>query len=159
MVLFAIDTWLFAKLNNMRIKIKRFDKELPLPVYKTDGAVCMDLCVREEHLIVAKGIGYLPLNIAIEVPQGYFTILAARSSTHKMGLMPINGIGMIDSDYKGDNDELLFAAYNFTDKDVLIEKGTRVAQLVVLKYDKIEFEEVEHLESTDRGGFGSTGKK
>ena len=145
--------------NNMKVKIKRFDTNLPLPGYKTHGAVCMDLCSRIDITIAPHEIGYIPLNIALEVPEGYFTVLGARSSTHKMGLMPANGIGFIDSDYKGDNDELIFAAYNFTDKEVVIEKGTRVAQMVVLKYDKIEFEEVDHLGFEDRGGFGSTGKK
>lgn len=143
----------------MKIKIKRFDKELPMPVYKTDGAAGMDLCARTEVIIEKQSVGYIPLNIALEIPEGHFAVLAARSSTHKMGIMPVNGIGIIDSDFCGDNDEMLFGAFNFTDKRIVIERGMRVAQLVVLKYDKIELEEVDSMISSDRGGFGSTGKK
>lgn len=73
--------------------------------------------------------------------------------------MPANGIGIIDSDYCGDNDEILFAAFNFTKKAVAIEKGTRVAQLILVKFAKADIKEVRSLGNKDRGGFGSTGKK
>ncbi len=143
----------------MLVLIKRIDKKIPLPSYKTKGAVCIDLATRETVNIRSQNIAYLPLNISLKIPKGYFSLLAARSSTHKMGIMAANGIGIIDTDYCGDNDEILFAAYNFTDREVTIEKGTRVAQLMVLAVEKMDLEEVESLESPDRGGFGSTGKK
>lgn len=141
----------------MRVKIKRFDKTIPLPEYKTKGAVCFDLPARVDVEIEAGQVGYIPLNIALEVPEGYWTKLAARSSTHKMGIIPANGIGIIDQDYRGDNDELKFAAYNYTDQPVKIEKGTRVAQIMILRCEQAEIEEVDTLESPDRGGFGTTG--
>ncbi len=144
-------------MTNIQLKIKRFDKELPLPVYKTGGAVCVDLCARETMEILPSEIGYIPLNVAIKVPDDCWTLLAARSSTHKMGLIPANGIGIIDRDYCGDGDELKFAALNFTKEKVVVEKGTRVAQMIVLKRDFVQFEEVDHLDETDRGGFGTTG--
>lgn len=143
----------------MQVRIKRFDKSIPMPEYKTSGAAAIDCYARVETKIAAGQIGYIPLNIATDIPKGYFWILAARSSTHKMGLMPANGIGIIDSDYCGDNDEILFAAYNFTKKAVVIEKGTRVAQLILVKFAKADIKEVKSLGNKDRGGFGSTGKK
>ncbi len=143
----------------MHVKIKQFDITLPLPKYQSKGAACVDLCARLETKIEAKSIGYIPLNIALEIPEGYWVLLAARSSTHKTGLMPANGIGIIDWDFHGDNDEYFFPVYNFTDTEVTIERGQRIAQLIISKYEKIEFEVVEHLEGEDRGKFGSTGHK
>ena len=143
----------------MKIKIKRFDKSLPLPEYKTDGAACFDLYTREDTTIKAKSLGYIPLNVAIEVPQGTFILLAARSSTHKLGLIPANGIGIGDEDFCGDNDEYSLIVYNIKDEDVLIKKGDRVAQMMVLDVKRVEIEEVEKLGNKDRGGIGSTGLK
>ncbi len=141
----------------MKIKIKRFDKTLPLPEYKTEGAACMDVYAREDIDIEPQGLGYIPLNIALEVPKDYWVMLAARSSTHKLGLMPINGIGIGDWDFKGDNDEYKFVVYNFTKEIVKITKGMRIAQIMVVKYEKVEVEEVDKLGNPDRGGLGSTG--
>src|SRR3989344_2142797 len=95
------------------VRIKRFDKSLPMPEFKTPGAAAFDLAARETVTIKSKQIGYVSLNVAIEVPKDCFIILAARSSTHKMGLTPGNGIGVIDSDYCGDNDEYNFCVHNF----------------------------------------------
>jgi dUTP pyrophosphatase len=143
----------------MQVKIKRFDKSLPLPAYKTTGAAAFDLYNREEIIIPSKKVVLIPLNVAVEVPTGFHSILMARSSTHKLGIMAANGIGLIDNDYCGDNDELLFPAFNFTDADVTIEKGTRLAQLLIEKTEIVELLEVDHLSSSDRGGFGTTGTK
>ena len=143
----------------MRIKIKRFDKSLPLPVHKTIGSAAVDLCSRIDIEIKPKEIAYIPMNVAVEIPKGYFIMLSTRSSTHKMGLMSINGVGVMDQDYCGDNDEYHFAAYNFTDKIVKVEKGTRLVQLVLIKYEKFEVEEVARMKNSDRGGFGTTGVK
>jgi len=141
----------------MKVRIKRFDLSLPLPTYQSPGAVCVDLCARVETRIAPSSIGYIPLNVALEIPEGYWVLVAARSSTHKKGIMPANCIGIGDADFKGDNDEYQMPAYNFTDQEVVIEKGTRIAQMMVLPVEKIEIEEVDSLSSPDRGGFGTTG--
>ena len=143
----------------MKVKIKRFDKNLPLPVHKTAGAAAVDLYSRIDIDIQSKEIVYIPMNIAIKVPDGYFTLLASRSSTHKLGLQGINGIGIIDRDYCGDEDEIKFAARNFTDSQVHIEKGTRLCQLVLIKYENFDFAEVDEMGEVSRGGFGTTGVK
>lgn len=143
----------------MKIKIKRFNKSIPLPEYKTKGAAGFDLSSREEIIIKAGEIGYAPLNIAIKLPQTHWALISARSSLHKEGLMMANGIGVGDSDYCGNDDEYKAALFNFSKRDVILEKGQRIAQLLVLPYEKVELEEVEQLEGENRGGFGSTGKK
>ena len=140
------------------IKIKRFDKSLPLPEYKTAGAAGFDLTAKESITIEPGAIGYIPLNVAVETPRDHLLLLAARSSTHKLGLMPANGIGIGDSDYRGDGDEYKFAAFNFTRKAVTIEKGTRVAQGIFVKFTKAKWQEVSKMTAKTRGGFGSTGK-
>lgn len=143
----------------MTIRLKRFDTSIPLPEYKTPGAAAFDLSARVTTKIKPQEITLIPLNVAIELPEGYIAIMAPRSSTHKLGIMMANSIGVFDPDYKGDNDEYLFAAYNFTTETVTIEKGTRIAQLVILPQHRITIEEVVKMGHTDRGGFGSTGNK
>jgi dUTP diphosphatase len=143
----------------MKIKIKRFDKTLPLPVHKTNGAVAVDLYSRLDVKIKPKEIAYIPMNVAIKIPDGYFVLLAPRSSTHKLGIQGINGVGIIDRDYCGNQDEYHFAVRNFTDKIVSIEKGIRLCQLILIKCENFDFDEVDEMESLTRGGFGSTGVK
>ena len=118
----------------------------------------MDLCARLETVIQPQSIGYIPLNVALEIPEGSSVLMAARSSLHKAGLMAANGIGIFDWDFKGDNDEYQFIAYNFTQEAVTIERGQRIAQIMAMKQEKITFEEVEKMGALDRGGIGSTGK-
>lgn len=128
-----------------------------MPEYKTQGAVAMDVTARETVSIPPHTVKLIPLNIAVEIPVGFFGILAARSSLHKMGIMPANGVGIMDQDYCGDNDEYKFAALNYTDAEVVVERGTRVGQIMVAAVEKMEIEEVEHMGNQDRGGFGTTG--
>jgi len=143
----------------MKIKIKRFDKSLPLPIHKTSGAVAVDLYSRLDVEIKSKEIFYIPMNVALEIPDGYFVLMAPRSSTHKLGIMGINGVGVFDRDYCGDNDEYHFLVYNFTNKSVFIEKGTRLCQLLLIKCENFDFEEVNEMKNASRGGIGSTGTK
>lgn len=144
---------------NKKIKIRRIDKSIPLPAYKTQGAVAFDLSSREEKVIKPKEIIYVPLNVNIKNPKSCAIIMAPRSSLHKMGLTLINNIGIFDEDFCGNNDEYNAAIYNFSDQPVTIEVGTRIVQAMVVPIEKVDFEEVEDMESGDRGGFGSTGQK
>jgi dUTP pyrophosphatase len=142
----------------MKIRIKRFDKELPLPQRHTAGAAAFDLAARETVIIPSHTVGYVPLNVAIETPAGHFLMLAARSSTHKKGLLPANGFGIIDPDYSGDADEIKGAYYNFTDAAVTVERGERIAQAMFVGFVHGDWEEVDEMPNKTRGGFGSTGK-
>ena len=101
----------------------------------------------------------IPLNVALEIPNGYFVLLVNRSSTYKLGITCINGLGIGDHDYCGDNDEYMFPSLNYTDKEVTIEKGTRCCQILILPVARVDILEVDTLGNTDRGGFGTTGKK
>lgn len=143
----------------MELLIKRFDKSLSLPVHKTPGAVAVDLCSRIDLDIQPKEIAYIPMNIALKIPDGYFVLLAPRSSTHKLGIQGINGVGIMDRDYCGDNDEYHFAVRNFTDALVHVSKGDRLCQLILIKCENFEFDEVDSMPDPSRGGFGSTGVK
>lgn len=143
----------------MDIKIKRFDKTLPIPEYKTNGASAFDLYSREDVTINPGEVVLIPLNVAIEVPKGYFVLLVGRSSTYKLGIICANGLGIGDSDYCGDNDEYKFPALNYTKEVVHIEKGTRCCQMLILPVQQVNIQDVEHLDNTDRGGFGTTGNK
>ena len=142
----------------MKIKIKRIDKSLPLPVYETDGSVGFDILAREDLVIEPKNIALIPANIIVEVPTGYMLIVASRSSTpKKKGLMTPHGFGIIDHDYCGPQDEIKIQVFNFTDAPVSIKKGEKIAQGVFVRIDKFEWEEVDEMARESRGGFGSTG--
>ncbi len=143
----------------MNIRIKRVDKDLPLPEYHTKGAAAFDIYAREDMTIEPQSLGRVPTNLVIETPAGYFLAVVPRSSTaKKKGLLIPHGIGIIDSDYAGDSDEILYQVYNFTDQPVDVTRGERIGQAVFLKYEQAEWQEVDTMDNEDRGGFGSTGQ-
>lgn len=140
----------------MRVEIKRIDTSLPLPEYQTSGAVAFDLITRETTVIPARGIGRVPSNVVVKIPTGYMLLLRDRSSTSKKkGLFCTAGV--IDQDYCGDNDEILVQYFNFTDSDVIIERGERLAQAIFIKIEKAEWSETDSMSALSRGGFGTTG--
>lgn len=143
----------------MKARIKRIDKELPLPEYKTKGAVAFDFAAREAKTIAPKAIEYMPLNVCVKPPAGHMLLLAGRSSLHKRGLMMVNGVGVGDEDFCGNKDEYKAALYNFTDAPVALERGERIVQGMFVPILRHEWHEVDDMEEADRGGFGSTGKK
>ena len=142
----------------MKVKIRRIDKSVLLPAYLTGGASALDLYVREKIIVEPKKIALIPLNVAIKLPRGHFGLLAARSSLPKRGLFIANGLGIFDEDFAGNNDEYKAFVYNFTDQPVVVEKGDRIVQLIILPHDRVEWEETDDLGSNDRGGIGTTGK-
>jgi len=142
----------------MKVKIKRIDKDLPLPERKTKGAAAFDFVARVDVDIQPKQIGYIPLNVVVAVPEGFALHVFARSGTHKKGLMLANGVGVIDADYCGDGDEVVAAYYNFTDAPVAIARGERIAQGIVRSYEEVDWDEVPAMDAPSRGGFGTTGK-
>lgn len=142
----------------MQVKIKRIDSSLPLPEYHTGGSAGFDLYSRENAAIPAKSLALLPSNLIICTPPGYVLILAARSSlAKKKGLQLANGIGVIDSDYCGPEDEIKLSLYNFTDHEIAVEKGERLAQGMFVKVEQGQWEETDEINNKTRGGFGSTG--
>lgn len=145
----------------MKVKIKRIDPKFPIPAYQTPGSVAFDLYARKTTTIKPFEPTIIPANVIIEVPEGYFLMLASRSSTPmKKHLMVANGIGVIDQDYHGDHDEIGVQVLNFSKEDVIVEAGERIAQALLVQIAKVvEFDEVGSIKKESRGGFGSTGNK
>ncbi len=142
----------------IKVKIKRFDKSLPLPEYQTQGAAALDLMARKQVKIKPQTVELVPLNIALQLPPNYWALMSARSSLYKKGVMLANGIGVGDTDYCGDQDEYQAALFNFTQQTVTINKGERITQMIILPRQKVELQELESFKTNDRGGFGSTGQ-
>lgn len=143
--------------NEVTLKVKRFDTTLPLPTIQTAGSACFDLCARVDTTIPANEFGKIPLNVAIEAPAGFWIMLAVRGSTHKTGLLPANGIGIVDNDFCGDDNEYNLPVYNTKTEPVTITRGTRIAQATVLPDYTLKIEGVDRLTGPSRGSFGSTG--
>lgn len=142
----------------MKVKIFRKDPAVPLPAYQTPGSVAFDLAASQDMVVPSHEIRLIPTGLVICTPPGHMLLVAARSSTSlKRGLFPANGVGIIDQDFCGPEDELKLLMYNFTDQPVEIKKGDRIAQGLFLQLDRVEWEEVKELPPKSRGGFGSTG--
>jgi len=142
----------------MKVKIKRIDNTLPLPVYETAGSVGFDIIARENSVVNVGAIAMVPSNLIVEVPIGYMLVVASRSSTPaRKGLTPPHGFGIIDHDYCGPEDEIKVLVYNFSGSSVEIMRGEKIAQGVFVRIDKFEWEEVNEVSGASRGGFGSTG--
>lgn len=142
---------------DLTVDIQRIDKSIPLPIYETNGSVGFDLCVRDNHKIFPGQIHLMPANVIVKTPPGYMLMIVARSSTpKKYGLVLPHGLGVIDQDYSGNEDEIMIQAYNFTKDPVEIMHGTRLAQGIFLKIGSATWREVENMNAPSRGGFGST---
>jgi dUTP diphosphatase len=140
----------------MKVKIKRLDKSAVIPKYAKDGDAGLDLTVTA-YKVNEKGQYVYTSDLALEIPDGYVGLLFPRSSICKKDLEMTNSVGVIDSNYRGP----IKSVFNPTCEDPEIyELGERFAQLIIIPYPKIEFEEVEELSETNRGtgGYGSTGK-
>lgn len=142
----------------MRLKIKRLQTAVGLPEPATAHAAGFDLAAATDMEIPARGIRLVGTGLVIAVPEGHFLGIFARSSTPlKRGLMVANGVGIIDADYCGPEDEIKIQVLNITDAPVTVTRGDRLAQGIVLPCPKIEWEEVTEMTVPTRGGFGSTG--
>lgn len=141
----------------MKVKIFRVDKALALPQYQTAGSVAFDIYSRADGEIAPHQAKIFPSNLIIQVPKGHFLIIVARSSLAKKGLMLANGIGIIDQDYHGPQDEIGILLYNATHEQMTIKKGERIAQGLIVPIQKAEWQEVSEIKKGSRGGFGSTG--
>ena len=136
------EIFLVEVINIMRIKVVN-KSNFPLPSYKTIGAAGMDLYANIDQPIVLKPLDrvLIPTGLYISVPEGYEAQIRARSGMAlKHGITLANGIGTIDSDYRGEVGVILV---NLSNEEYVINKGDRIAQLVIAKYEKIEFEEVD----------------
>ena len=148
-------------MQQVTVKYKVLDERAKAPAYATAGAAAADLCaLLDEPLTVAPLQRVLvPTGLAIELPHAECVALVyARSGLSiKHGLCMANGVGVIDSDYRG---ELRVPMVNLSDTAYTIQPGERVAQLCIAPVWQAAFVQAEALSDTDRGagGFGSTGK-
>ncbi|RMF27374.1 MAG: dUTP diphosphatase [Bacteroidetes bacterium] len=142
------------------MKVKVINRsDLPLPRYETPGSAGLDL---RAHLAAPLRLQPLerrlvPTGLFIELPVGYEAQVRPRSGLAvKKGLSIVNAPGTIDSDYRG---EIKVILINLSGEEQLIEPGERIAQMVIARYERIEWEAVDALSDTERGagGFGSTG--
>lgn len=142
------------------LKIKKIRPNAVIPQRATPGSAGLDLCacIDAPLLLHAHGHAAIPTGIAVGLPSGTAGFVFARSGLGvKHGICLSNGVGVVDSDYRG---EICVGLCNVSGKPYTIEPGERVAQLVVLPVAMLESEQVQTLGETQRGtgGFGSTGK-
>lgn len=143
----------------MNIKIKYFTDIEPVEYIGGESkSNWIDLRCAEDVDLKAGEFKLIPLGVGMILPEGYEANIVPRSSTFKnYGIIQTNHYGVIDNSYSGDNDQWHFPAY--ATRDVHISKNDRICQFRINKIQPtIEFETVEHLNGTDRGGFGSSGK-
>jgi dUTP pyrophosphatase len=144
-----------------KILIKRLSKEVSLPKYLTNGSSGMDLAadIKTKISIEPGKSSIIPTGLAVSIPKGFEIQIRPRSGlAAKNKISVLNTPGTIDADYRGEIKVILF---NHNDESFIIEKGLRIAQMVVCPVVQAQLEEVEELNETDRGkgGFGSTGTK
>lgn len=142
----------------MEIPAVRADPELELPAHATSGDAGVDLRSSIDVTIAAGGRELVPTGISIAIPAGFAGFIQPRSGlAFKHGITVLNSPGLIDSGYRGELKVLLINTDREHDFDVV--RGERIAQLVIQRYEPVEFVEVESLPDSDRGlgGFGSTG--
>ena len=142
----------------MLVPIHRLDPTLPLPKYETAGSAGFDLASSADLTIAPNQIALVPTGLVIKLPAGHFLGIFARSSTPlKRGLMVANGVGVVDSDYSGPEDEIKIQVLNFTTAPVTVRRGDRLAQGIILPFVRAEWGEGAMPKGPTRGGFGSTG--
>ncbi len=144
----------------MKIKILNKSNNA-LPEYKTKGSAGMDIraFLEEDVVLHPMDIKLIPTGLYAEIPEGYEIQIRARSGLSlKNGITLANGIGTIDSDYRG---EIGLIMINLGSEDFTIKNGDRIAQMVCVKYEKAQIEQVLEISETERsdGGFGSSGIK
>ncbi|MFA6439328.1 MAG: dUTP diphosphatase [Bacteriovoracaceae bacterium] len=146
----------------MRIRINRRTEstmDVPLPAYATDGSAGMDIyaAVEKEMIVAAGTTELIPTGFSVEIPVGFEAQIRPRSGLavkHSIGIM--NSPGTIDSDYRG---EVKVILTNYGTSEFVVNRGDRIAQMVIARYERVVWEETDRLTSTTRGagGFGHTG--
>ena len=144
----------------VKILVKKFNKKIKLPVYKTSGSSGMDIVayVKKKITIRPSEIAIIPTGIALAMPKNYEIQIRPRSGlAAKKGITVLNTPGTIDSDYRGEVKVILI---NLSKKAFVVKSGDRIAQMILCPVIKGKLKEVNILPETirGRGGFGSTGK-
>jgi len=128
---------------------------VPLPSYQTAGAAGFDLAASSDLTIAPGQIALVPTGLVIAVPAGHFLGIFARSSTPlKRGLIVANGVGVVDSDYSGPNDEIKIQVLNVSSGPVDVKRGDRLEQGVIIPFVRAEWVDADEASGPNRGGFG-----
>lgn len=143
----------------MKINVTKLRSNAILPEYQTSGAAAADVhaCLDEPVTLQSMERHMIPTGLAMAIPTGYEVQIRARSGLSiKHGIAMVNGVGTIDSDYRGEVGVLVI---NLGQEPFVIEPSMRIAQMVLSKYEQINWQEVSELNETARGvgGYGSTG--
>ena len=144
----------------VKILVKKFDKSIKLPAYKTSGSSGMDLMAYTKNKITISpgATAMIPTGIAIAIPKNYEIQIRPRSGlAAKKSISVLNTPGTVDSDYRG---EIKIILINLSKKSFVVKSGDRVAQMILCPVAKGKFKEVKNLPNSvrNKGGFGSTGK-
>ena len=144
----------------VKILVKKFDKNIKLPAYKTSGSSGMDLMayIKNKITINPGKIALVPTGIAVAIPENYEIQIRPRSGlAAKKGISVLNTPGTVDSDYRG---EIKIILINLSKKSFIVKSGDRVAQMIICPVVRGKLKEVKSLPKSVRGkgGFGSTGK-
>lgn len=149
-------------MNNTNLQVNVINQSKhALPSYQTEHSAGMDLRANLEAPITLKPLqrALIPTGLFIELPEGHEAQIRPRSGlAYKHGISIVNSPGTIDADYRGEIKVLLV---NLSDQDFVVEDGERVAQMIVARYERVEWAAAETLTDTERGagGYGSTGTK
>lgn len=144
----------------INIDIKKLSNTAKIPTHGSKEAAGYDLYadISEDFVAIEPHTTQkIPTGLSIAIPDGYFGAIFARSGlATREGLRPANAVGVIDQDYRG---EIIVALHNDSNHERFVNKGSRIAQLVIMPYLAVKFNEVDKLNTTSRGtgGFGSTG--
>ena len=142
----------------LTVRITRRDPRATLPEYQTEGAAAFDFAIVDDAVVPARGHALLGTGLVIAVPADHLLHVYARSSLFKKhGLVLANGVGVVDADYCGPDDEVMISVWNPGDREVGLAAGTRIAQGIILARPRVQWLEADTSGST-RGGFGSTGR-
>ena len=144
----------------MKIRIKKISENAVIPTYGTEFSAGADIyaLLDSDIEIQPSETVMIKTGLQLEIPEGYAGFIYPRSGISvKRGLAPANKVGVIDSDYRG---EVMVALHNHSSVIQKVEKGERIAQLIIAPYIHADFIEADELDNTARGdgGFGSTGK-
>ena len=146
-------------MNTIKIDIKKLHEDAVIPTYGTEGAAGFDFYSVDDYIVDPGKTVIVKTGLAVAVPIGYYLAVVPRSGVSaKTGIRIANSPGTVDADYRGEIGVILV---NLSNEAFVIENGERIAQMVIAKHERAEWNEVDQLSDTSRGagGFGSTGTK
>ncbi len=142
----------------IKVKITRTIPDMPLPEYHSSESAGFDIAAGEDAVVEPGQVKKIRTGLVIEAPEGHFLMLTCRSSlSSKKGLHLANGVGTIDRDFSGPEDEVQIIVHNFTSQPVQVAKGERLVQGIFLPVQQVQWEEKLQIREESRGGLGSTG--